>query len=65
VSDLGLLTTKEAAEMLRLSESALNKLRYEGQIPFVRLGKKVFFTREQLEKYVDSQQFVYTQKETK
>ncbi len=65
MSDLGLLTTKEAAEMLRLSESALNKLRYEGQIPFVRLGKKVFFTREQLEKYVDSQQFVYTQKETK
>jgi len=65
VSDLGLLTTKEAAQLLRLSESALNKLRYDGKIAFVRLGAKVFYTRDQLEKFVSDQQFIYTQKETK
>ncbi len=65
MSDLGLFTTKEAAKMLRLSESALNKLRYEGKIAFVRLGSKVLFTKEQLEKFVSDQQFIYDQKETK
>ena len=65
MSDLGLLTTKEASEMLRVSQTALNKLRYDGKLPFVRLGKKVFFTREQLEKFVADQQFIYPEKETK
>jgi excisionase family DNA binding protein len=65
VTDLGLLTTAEAAKMLRISETALNNLRYDGKIPFVRVGKKVFFTREQLESFVSDQQFVYPQKETK
>lgn len=59
MSDLGLLTTKEAAELLRLSPSAVLKLRMEGQIPFVKLGKRVFFKRDALVKYVDEQQLIY------
>jgi excisionase family DNA binding protein len=61
MTSLGLLTTKEAAELLRLSPSAIQKLRMEGHIPFVKLGKKVFFKKEALVKYVDDQQLVYPQ----
>lgn len=50
--DLGLLTTKEAADMLRLSESAVHKLRSEGQLPYVKLGRKVFYTKDSLAEYV-------------
>ena len=59
MSDLGLLTTKEAAELLRMSSSALQKLRYAGKIPFVKLGKKVFFKKDALVKFVDDQQLIY------
>lgn len=61
MSDLGLLTKSEAAEFLRLSVSSLDKLRDAGEIPFVKLGKKVFFKRDALADYVDRQQFTYTQ----
>lgn len=61
MTELGLLTTKEAAELLRLSPSAIQKLRMEGHIPFVKLGKKVFFKKEALVKFVDGQQFAYPQ----
>jgi len=61
MTELGLLTTKEAAELLRLSPSAIQKLRMEGHIPFVKLGKKVFFKKEALVKFVDDQQFAYPQ----
>jgi len=59
VNDLGLLTTKEAAEFMRLSPSAVLKLRMEGKIPFIKLGKKVFFKRDALIAYVDRQQLIY------
>jgi excisionase family DNA binding protein len=59
VTDLGLLTTKEAAELLRLSPSALQKLRNDGQVPFVKLGKKVFYKRDALVRFVDDQQLIY------
>jgi len=58
-SDLELLTTKEAAQFLRLSPSAIHKLRKEGELPFVQLGKKVFFKKESLVEYVNDQMRVY------
>jgi excisionase family DNA binding protein len=58
-SDLELLTTKEAAQFLRLSPSAIHKLRKEGELPFVQLGKKVFFKKETLVEYVNDQMRVY------
>jgi len=61
VSDLGLLTKREAAEFLRLSVSSLDKLRDSGAIPFVKLGKKVFFKKAALIDYVERQQFTYAQ----
>ena len=59
MNDLGLLTTKEAAELLRLSPSAVQKLRMEGQIPFVKLGKKVFYKKDALIEFVDKMQLIY------
>jgi len=58
-NELELLTTKEAAQFLRLSPSALHKLRKEGELPFVQLGKKVFFKRESLVEYVNAQMRIY------
>ncbi len=64
MSDLGLLTKKEAAEFLRVSISTIEKLRYDGSIPFVKLGKRVFFKKTALADYVERQQFTYANKET-
>lgn len=58
-TDLELLNTKEAAEFLRVSPSAIHKLRKEGQLPFVQLGKKVFFTKKALVEYVNDQTMIY------
>ena len=58
-TELELLTTKEAAQFLRLSPSAIHKLRKEGHIPFVQLGKKVFFKKESLVEYVNDQMRIY------
>jgi len=58
-NELDLLTTKEAAAFLRLSPSAIYKLRTEGKIPFVQLGKKVFFKKESLVEYVNDQMRIY------
>ena len=62
MSDLGLLTPEEAAELLRITPSAVNKLRMDGQLPFVKLGKKVFYKREALAEFVDNQQLIYPAK---
>lgn len=59
MNDLGLLTTKEAAELLRLSPSAVQKLRMEGQIPFIKLGKKVFYKKDALIEFVEKSQLIY------
>ncbi len=58
-NDIELLNTKEAAQVLRLSPSAVHKLRKEGSLPFVKLGKKVFFKKESLVEYVDNQLHIY------
>lgn len=58
-TELDILTTKEAAQFLRLSPSAVHKLRKEGELPFVQLGKRVFFKKESLVEYVNDQIRIY------
>lgn len=58
-AQLELLNTKEAAQFLRLSPSAIHKLRKEGRLPFVQLGKKVFFTKSSLIEYVNDQTMIF------
>lgn len=48
-----LLTTQEAAEFLRISPASMHKLKRNGELPFVELGKRVFFTREILINYIN------------
>ena len=43
-----LLNFKETCEFLGVSESALNKWKSENRIPFSRLGKRIFFKRQDL-----------------
>jgi excisionase family DNA binding protein len=42
----------EAARVLRISESTLNRLLARKAIPSVRLGRRVLITKEALEAYV-------------
>lgn len=50
-----LLTVDEAAQELNLSASWLNKLRLKGEGPsFIRLGRLVRYTREDLEAWIES-----------
>jgi len=53
------LTTGEAAKILDLSVSTLNQWRSvkkEGSPPYLKIGGKVYYTREGLEKWVRDQQ---------
>lgn len=43
-----LLTFEETREILSLSKSGLNKWKAEGKIPFNRLGKRIYFKREEV-----------------
>ena len=64
MNELGLLTSKEAAELLRVSVSAVNKLRIDGSLPFVKLGGKIFYKKDALASYVEDQQLVYPPRDT-
>lgn len=48
-----LLTRPEAARLLRISVSTLDRLRAAGQIPAVTIGRHVFYRRADLEKYTE------------
>jgi excisionase family DNA binding protein len=48
-----LLTTREAAAFLRLSESALNHWRLEGRGPaFQKMGRQVRYRRAEVERWL-------------
>ncbi|MBK7931977.1 MAG: helix-turn-helix domain-containing protein [Acidobacteria bacterium] len=46
------LTNKEAAQLLRLSEVTLWRLRKNGAIPFIRIMSKILFRRSDLEGFL-------------
>ena len=48
-----ILTSREAAELLRLSEPMLRKLRRQGKLPFLKFGRAVRFRREDLELFTE------------
>ena len=54
--ELGLLNLQETAEFLRLSPTAVQKLRNAGDIPFVKFGSKVYYRKDSLIKYVEGQE---------
>ncbi|MCK5455592.1 MAG: helix-turn-helix domain-containing protein [Melioribacteraceae bacterium] len=62
-----LLNFKETCDFLGIHPSTLNKWKAENKIPFKRLGKRIFFTKEDIlnslkdsnyQKYKDLQSFI-------
>ena len=49
----GLLTSKEAASYLRVSYETLNKLRKEGKISYMVLGRGYMFRQADLDAFVE------------
>ena len=49
-----LLTTRETAKLLGLSELTVYKLTYRKQIPFIRIGRTKRFDRAKLLAWIDS-----------
>lgn len=47
-----ILTVKEVAEMLKLSEHTIRMKVYRSQLPARRLGGRIIFIREELERYI-------------
>lgn len=50
-----LLTTPEAARLLRVHRNTLDREREAGKVRCVRIGRRVFFTEEHLRDYLDDQ----------
>lgn len=48
------LTVKEAAEWLKMSESHIYFLKHKRKIPYVKLGGKLLFGKDDLKKWVES-----------
>lgn len=50
-----LLTVREAADLLRISERTLWTLTQQGSIPSVRVGRSVRYDQSDLAEWIDSQ----------
>ncbi len=48
-----LLTLREGAKKLKLCESNLRKIIRAGQLPTIRLGRRVLLTEQDLQEFVD------------
>lgn len=57
--EVELLTGKEVANMLRISPSSVTSLRNSGALPFVRIGRRVLFTREAVLKFIADMQVTF------
>ncbi len=54
MSERLIITIREAAEMLGLSESTVYRLARENRIPVVRIGSSVGVNRRQLEAWIEA-----------
>lgn len=50
-----LLTAKEAAELLRISQRKLWSLTASGTIPFLRIGRAIRYDAADLRRWIDQQ----------
>jgi excisionase family DNA binding protein len=49
---IDLLTIAEAAELLKISVSGMRRLQHRRQIPFIKLGGSIRFTRQDLTSFL-------------
>jgi hypothetical protein len=54
-----LLALKDAAGYLGRTPRAMRELYWAGKVPIVRDGKKIYFDRQDLDSYVQSNKSVY------
>lgn len=61
MSKIKLMTTSEAAKYLKVSRSFLDKDRcYEKNIPFLRIGRKILYDKNDLNNYIKSEKDIVT-----
>ena len=48
-----LLTVEQAAQYLTVSERFIRRIRYEGRIPGVKLGKHLRFKKDDLDRFIE------------
>jgi excisionase family DNA binding protein len=51
ISDL--LTTKEAADYLRMSPAVIHKMKQDGQLPYVQIRRNVFYSKADLQSLIE------------
>lgn len=52
--ELDLMTKKEMMEYLRISKGTLDKMMRKREIPFIKLGKRVLFKRQEIDNWLKS-----------
>jgi len=57
-----LLTVREAGQYLNLSESILYKLVWRKKIPHTRIGRKVLFDIQKLNRFIEDNSFEVNEK---
>ncbi|MEY2341647.1 helix-turn-helix domain-containing protein [Acidithiobacillus sp. IBUN Pt1247-S3] len=58
---MGLLTTSEAAVMLGISQSWLEKDRsLYGRVPFIKIGRRVRYDKDDIERFIKHHRFSST-----
>lgn len=56
--DVGLLTVKDVAEMLRMTVRGIRGLVFSKRIPFLKIGRLVRFSRRDIEKWIENSRAV-------
>ena len=58
IEDLKLLTVDELGRMLSMTKGSLYNLVYTRQIPFLKIGKRLRFNREDILKWLDEKKIL-------
>ena len=54
INDLNLITIQEAMNLLQVSRSTIDRWKKSKQLPFIKIGKEIFFHKEDLECWLRS-----------
>ena len=52
-NNLDVLTLQEAASLMRVSKMTVYRLTYSRQIPFIRVGSKLLFLKNDIEAFLN------------
>ncbi|KHF41694.1 helix-turn-helix domain-containing protein [Halalkalibacter okhensis] len=52
MNDLDLITMQEAIDLLQVSRSTIDRWRKSKRLPFIKIGKEIFFHKEDLQRWI-------------